>query len=120
VARIGIGVTHYVTPINRASDWLAKVAQQPLEHIDPALASQRAQVCAMCPMNVAWQTGCSSCNDNVNVRTQMAKGSLATPYDRNLLVCRIFGWHNQVAVWLKDGHATPEQKPPAVCWKKDT
>jgi hypothetical protein len=122
VGRVGIGVTRdsYVTPINRASDWLARIAQGPLEHIDPALAAQRAQICATCPMNVSWQTGCTSCNDNVQVRTQMAKGSLATPYDRRLFVCRIFGHHNEVAVWLKDTHSESQQAPPSVCWKKDT
>jgi hypothetical protein len=88
-----------------------------LEHVDAALAAHRAQICAMCPQNVSWQTGCSSCNDNVNVRTQMAKGSLATPYDRSLLVCRVFGTHNQVAVWLKDTHSESTQAPPTHCWR---
>jgi hypothetical protein len=118
VARIGIPVTNYVSPINKASDWLARIAQQPLEHVDAALAAQRAQICASCLQNVPWQTGCTSCNDNVQVRTQLAKGSLATPYDRNLMVCRIFGHHNQVAVWLKNSHSESSQQPPPACWKK--
>jgi hypothetical protein len=117
--RTGIGLTNYVTPINKASDWLARIAQGPLEHIDPALAAQRAQICAMCPHNVPWQTtGCTSCNDNVLTRTQIAKGSLATPYDRRLLVCRLFGHHNEVAVWLKDTHSESQQQLPPVCWNK--
>jgi hypothetical protein len=118
VRGIGIAMTNYVSPINKASDWLARVAHEPLEHVDPALAAQRAQICASCPHNVSYQTGCAPCNQNVQVRTQIAKGSLATPYDRNLLVCRIFGHHNEVAVWLKDTHSESQQQPPAVCWKK--
>lgn len=120
VARVGIGVTNYVTPINKASDWLGRIATMPLEHVDAALAAQRAQTCATCPMNVPWQTGCTSCNDNVQVRTQMAKGSLATPYDRRLFVCRLFGHHNEVAVWLKDTRSESRQTPPSICWKKDS
>jgi hypothetical protein len=120
VARIGIGMTNYVTPINKASDWLARISTMPLEHVDAALAAQRAQICASCPQNVQWQTGCGPCNDNVNVRTQIAKGSLATPYDRNLFVCRIFGTHNAVAVWLKDTFSNSDQKPPPICWHNET
>jgi hypothetical protein len=118
VTRVGIGMTNYVSPINKASDWLARIATMPLEHVDAALAAQRAQTCAQCPHNVEYQTGCTSCNDNVLTRTQIAKGSLATPYDRRLFVCRIFGHHNEVAVWLKDTHSQSPQEPPSICWMK--
>lgn len=113
----GIGVTNYVSPINKAADWLAKIGNERLEHVDAALAAQRAQICAQCNQNVQWQTPCAPCNENILVRTQNAKGSLATPYDRNLMVCRIFGWHNQVSVWLKDPAAQPQSQPPSHCWK---
>ena len=113
----GIGVTNYVSPINKAADWLAALSNTRPEYADAALAAQRAQICAQCNQNVQWQTPCAPCNENILVRTQNAKGSLSTPYDRNLLVCRTHGWHNAVAVWLKNPQSTPQQAVPEHCWK---
>lgn len=113
----GIGVTNYRTPIDRSADWLAQTANKRIEHVDMALAAQRAQICAQCRMNVQWGTGCASCNDNVQVRTQNLKGNMRTPYDRHLQMCRVFGHVNEVAVWLKDTHSTPGTNPPPHCWK---
>lgn len=115
----GIGVRNYVTPINKAADWLAALASDRVEHVDAALAAERAQVCAQCSFNVRWQTPCGPCNDNVSVRTQNAKGSLSTPYDRNLMVCRIYGHMNEVAIWLKDTKSQPQSQPPAHCWVRN-
>lgn len=116
-ARVGIGITNYERPIDRASDWLAYIGKLAIPKIDPALAAQRAHICATCPQNVRWSTGCAPCNENVLVRIQNAKGSVHTPYDRNLFSCRIFGHVNEVAVWLSDTHSGSEQQPPAICWK---
>lgn len=116
-ATTGIGIARsYQTPIDRAGDWLAKIGHLRLEKVDPALASHRAQICAACPHNVRWATPCAPCNDSIAVRIQNAKGSLATPYDRNLMVCRLYGHTNEVAVWLADTHAQSSQQPPEVCW----
>jgi hypothetical protein len=116
-ARVGIGLTDYQRPIDRAADWLAKISNEKLDKVDAALAAQRAQICAQCPQNVRWATPCGPCNDNVQVRVQNAKGSLQTPYDRSLFSCRIYGHVNEVAVWLTDTRSESEQKPPPVCWK---
>ena len=105
----GIGVTNYVSPINKAADWLAQIGNSRVEQVDAALASQRAQVCAQCSQNVGWRTSCGPCNDNILIRAQRAKGSLATPFDRNLGVCRVFGHLNEVAVWLANTQSTPQQ-----------
>lgn len=113
----GIGITNYVSPINKAGDWLARIGNQRQEYVDAALAAQRAQICAQCAQNVRWQTPCGPCNDNISVRTQNAKGSLATPYDRSLQVCRIYGTMNEVAVWLKDPQSSAEQQAPSHCWR---
>jgi hypothetical protein len=115
VGGIGVG-TSYVTPINRAADWLAQIRHRRLEHADAALAAERAKICAQCPQNVRWHTSCGPCNDNISVGIQNAKGSLATPFDRHLQVCRCYGWLNEVSVWLKDGHAHSEQQVPSHCW----
>ena len=113
----GIGMARtYHTPIDRAGDWLSRVGHMRLEKVDPALAAQRAHICASCPQNVRWATPCAPCNDAISVRIQNAKGSLATPYDRNLFVCRVYGHTNEVAVWLTDTHAAPQGNPPPVCW----
>lgn len=116
-ARTGIGVMNYQRPIDRASDWLGKLGSLPISRVDAALAAQRAQICAQCSMNVRWQSSCAPCNENVLVRVQNAKGSAYTPYDKSLGMCRIYGHHNEVAVWLADTHSTSEQQAPAHCWK---
>jgi hypothetical protein len=116
-ARVGIGITNYQRPIDRAADWLASIGKLSIPKIDPALAAHRAQICAQCPQNVRWATPCGPCNDNVLVRVQNAKGSMYTPYDRSLFSCRIYGHENSVAIWLSDTHSTSEQLPPANCWK---
>jgi hypothetical protein len=113
----GIGITQYQRPIDRTADWLGRIAKTSIPKVDPALAASRAQVCATCPQNIRWATGCGPCNENVSIGIQNAKGSLATPYDRHLFSCRIFGHANEVAIWLSDTHSSSEQKAPAVCWK---
>lgn len=116
-ARVGIGISNYQRPIDRAADWLSQIGHFSIPKVDPALAAQRAHTCAQCPQNVRWSTPCGPCNENVLVRTQNAKGSAHTPYDRSLAMCRIYGHINEVAVWLTDTHSTSEQQPPAICWK---
>lgn len=114
---IGVQAT-YQRPIDRAGDWLAKLANTRSEKVDYALAGHRAQVCAQCQFNVKWQTGCQSCNDNIAIRIQNANGSLYTPYDRRLHTCRAYGWVNAVAVWLADPATKAEHEPPPHCWVK--
>lgn len=118
-AYAGIGRADYNKPIDRSAGWLGQMGNRRPEHVDAALASHRAQICAQCPQNIRWATaGCTSCNDNVLVRTQNIKGNLRTPYDRHLMMCRVFGHINEVAVWLKDTHSQPDAvAPPAHCWK---
>jgi hypothetical protein len=101
----------------RAGGWIAALGNTRVEHVDYALAGHRAQVCAQCPQNVRWATPCAPCNDNILVRIQHAKGSLYTPLDRHLFMCRVYGHINEVAVWLTDTHSTSEQPPPPHCWK---
>lgn len=111
---------NYQPPVTRAANWLASVANERQERVDAALAAQRAQICAQCPQNVRWQSGCQPCNNNVEVRSQQLKGSMQTPYDRNLLVCRVYGWKNDVAVWLSLPRSEPEHTIPSHCWvRKD-
>jgi hypothetical protein len=114
---VGMGVNDYKRPIDRSGQWLAEVANHQVQHVDAALAAHRAQICAACPQNIRWATPCGPCNENVLVRIQNLNGSLRTPYDRNLFMCRIFGHVNEVAVWLGDTHSQPDSNPPANCWK---
>lgn len=112
-----IGIPTYQRPIDRAGEWLAELGNTRTEFVDYALAGTRAQICAQCPQNVRWATPCGPCNDNILIRIQNAKGSLRTPLDQRLFMCRCFGHINEVAVWLADTHSTSEQPPPPHCWK---
>jgi hypothetical protein len=107
----------YQRPIDRAGAWIAELGNHRAEKVDYALAGSRAQTCAQCPQNVRWASPCAPCNDNILVKIQQAKGSLYTPLDRRLFMCRIFGHINEVAIWLTDTHSSSEQPPPAPCWK---
>lgn len=114
----GIGVKpDYKRPIDRAGAWIAELGNTRTERVDYGLAGHRAQVCAQCPQNVRWATPCAPCNDNILVRIQQAKGSLYTPLDRQLFMCRLYGHINEVAVWLTDTHSHSEEQPPPHCWK---
>ena len=114
----GIGtVADYKRPIDRAGAWIAELGNTRTDRVDYALAGVRAQTCVQCPQNVRWQTPCMPCNDNILVRIQQAKGSLYTPLDRQLYMCRIFGHLNEVAVWLSDTHSSSDETPPSICWK---
>jgi len=117
--RPGIGNrADYQRPLDRAGTWIAQLGNQRVEKVDYALAGHRAQVCVQCPQNVRWQSPCAPCNDNILVRIQQAKGSLYTPLDRQLYMCRCFGHLNEVAVWLTDTHSASEHEPPDSCWNK--
>lgn len=119
----GIGVQHradYQRPLDRAGQWIAELANTDAiraERVDYALAGVRAQTCAQCPQNIRWKSQCEPCNDNILVRVQQAKGSLYTPLDRRLFMCRVYGHINEVAVWLPDTHSSSEEAPPSNCWK---
>jgi hypothetical protein len=113
----GVGVANsYVRPIDRAANWLARRAQARVDLVDIGLANRRAEICAQCVQNIKWATSCSSCNDNVAVRTQQIKGNQRTQFDSRLFMCRVWGHINEVAVWLTDTQTTPEHESPAHCW----
>jgi hypothetical protein len=108
--------TTYVRPLDKAANWLAKRAQARIDLVDLGIATHRAEACVGCQQNIRWETGCSSCNDNVSIRVQHLKGTRHTQFDSRLFACRVFGHVNSVAVWLTDTQSTPEQAPPAHCW----
>ena len=116
---IGIGITHpeYHKPIDRATDWLAEAAHHRVDLVDIGLAGQRAQICVGCPQNIRWKSSCAPCNNNAEVRIQHVKGNLRTPYDSHLFMCRVYGWVNEVAIWMRDGRGSAIHPAPANCWK---
>jgi hypothetical protein len=106
----------YDRPIDRAGDWLSRVAMNRPELVDYGLAGHRAQICTQCPKNVQWRTSCAPCNETIEVRVQNLLGNLRTPMDRHLRMCHAFGHVNAAAVWMKDPQSTPTYPPPANCW----
>lgn len=103
-------------PIDRAANWLAERAKTPVNLVDLALATHRAEICAQCPLNIHWQTGCAPCNANVEVRIQQLKANQRTQWDSRLFLCRVFGHINSVAVWMTDTQSPPDLAPPPHCW----
>ena len=65
-------------------------------------ANDRAAICAACPMNVPWKSGCSSCTaSTANMLLQIRK-LRNTPIDGKLLGCNVSGHENATAVHLPD------------------
>lgn len=109
----------YTIPIHRLDDWFKKLSLAPLEWKDAAAANAAAVICASCPQNVQWRTGCAPCVESVQRRIVRYKGDRSTTLDPRLLSCRIFGHHNELAVWMSNTSSTAKETPPENCWNKE-
>jgi hypothetical protein len=108
----------YTTPISRLDDWFKRLSLAPLEWKGAAEANAAAEICASCPQNVQWRTGCAPCVESVQRRIVRNKGDRSTPFDSKLLSCRCFGHHNELAVWMSNTCSTAKEPPPVNCWNK--
>ena len=106
----------YTLPISRLDDWFKRLAVENLTWRDPVSARANADICVTCPQNIAWQTGCKPCVETIERRIVRYKGDRSTPVDSQLKACRVFGHHNQLAVFLKNTFSTSKETPPAACW----
>lgn len=84
----------------------------------PTEANRRADICMRCPMNVAWQTSCNRCTDNVNRLVSIIRhGQNLLLKDRRLKACRVLHYDLRAAVFLKDERvASLNPKLPQACW----
>lgn len=110
--------TVYRMPIQRLEDWIKKLAFSEIQFNDASSAAVRASTCAECPQNIGWKTSCAPCVGSVSTRIARYKGDRHTPLDSKLQACRVFGHHNELAVWMSDTLSTANDTPPPECWNQ--
>ena len=114
------------TPARRVARSAARLAAaQPAggyDLVNQGTASERAAICAKCPLQVAWKTGCSSCSASTAALLLQIRKLRNTPSDGQLMACSIAGWENQTAVHLPESVVKPDADTlktlPENCWRK--
>ena len=114
------------TPARRVARSAARLAAgQPAggyDLVNQGIATERAAICAKCPLQVAWKTGCSSCSASTAALLLQIRKLRNTPSDGKLMACSIAGWENQTAVHLPESVVKPDADTlktlPENCWRK--
>ncbi len=112
--------------MNRVTQWVSGVAQRmprggyPLEI--QTIADERAAICAACPQNKTWRSGCGGCDAATLALIQQVKSLRRTAKDGNLGGCMVAGFDNSAAAWLPvtATKITDAQRAamPEACWRK--
>ncbi len=113
-------------PMNRLTRWVTSLISRmprggyPL--VSAGEAARRALICASCPANRPWKSGCPGCSSNVSSLLLQLRALRRTPHDGLLFACTFGGWGNESAV-----HLAVDQTPiteaqradmPEKCWRK--
>lgn len=109
----------YARPLNRVENWLTMLSQKDLRWVDQARAIERANVCIKCRLNQRWQAGCKPCNQNVERRALLIRGSHSTGLEPKLKGCLSYGTLLELSIWLENDFSAPRSKPAPIpqCWK---
>jgi hypothetical protein len=102
---------------SRMLRWVDTVRTQGQSWVDQKTASDRALVCAQCPQNVAWETNCGPCNQNLSTLAAGIIGGRRTPSGPMLKGCRSFGTLQALAVWMSEPGGDNKYPAPPVCWR---
>lgn len=112
--------------LNRVSRWASSIAHR-MPRGGYALvmlseAEKRASICAACPKNGGWRSGCGGCDATTLQIVQSLKQLKKTTKDGNLSACQIGGYENSAAAWLPtDALPITEAERaamPVECWRK--
>lgn len=111
--------------VNRVTRWVTTLINRQPRGGYPLVGgpevSRRAVICAGCPGNKAWKTGCPGCTNNVSVLLLQVRALRKTNHDGQLFACNFGGWANETAVHLPmdQMELTDAQKAemPARCWR---
>lgn len=83
--------------------------------VSPADATNRANVCASCPNNIALPEGCSSCRAAVRAMQKEILGGRRI--DARLNGCSVLGESLPVSTWVEHD-VVDSAELPAHCWRK--
>jgi hypothetical protein len=104
----------------RVATWMARFIRfaQADRGVHPSEAERRAAICAQCPKNVRFESGCGACQDSISRLAFIWKRDRATAYDRQLGACDVTSQHNGCAVFAEKLPPTDTADLPANCWRK--
>lgn len=105
---------------NWLSDRFLGATVTPPEIVPVEEAETRAQICADCPNNQVWKTGCPPCVENAERIVVMFTQGRKTSCDSKLGACQVTKQSNQVAVNFGAKHLQYDEatknKLPSFCW----
>jgi hypothetical protein len=106
----------------RIAAWMSDLLklQNDTADISSAVAESRAEICAKCPVNVSYVSGCGACMDNIQRLSFVFRAGRTLPADPMLQGCAATGQHNPSAVWAKNlPQISPDDaaKMPSNCWR---
>ncbi len=105
---------------DRIVQWMqSKIRSHSIDKLElEPIARQRASICAKCPFNQPWSTGCGVCADTVNRLGGMLRIGRDVAGGRKLKGCQVLGHENRSAVWLRLNEIENSDQLPSHCWAK--
>lgn len=122
-------VTRPIRPlIERITDWIKLVGPKQPKLLLEEEATERASICARCPQNVKWKTGCLPCCDTIIQKGRHLRQRVDYPHADTLKACRLHDFYLPGAVFIdRDflGNTHPEAPENIevdgqvkACWMK--
>jgi hypothetical protein len=109
----------------RVTQWMASLwrsaTRSDKRFVTSSKAEERAQLCAKCPHNVEWKSGCSSCVETTTRLGYTFRAGRQVSLEKSLHACDLLGQENSTAVWLEGpAPADPDthKSLPSFCWRK--
>lgn len=107
--------------VDRMIKWLDKMSSgvsMDIIVLEPE-ARRRADICASCPNNVKWKTGCGTCNDNIDRLSGIIRMGRRLIKNPRLKACSMTAMELKSAVWLrKERIASDAPSLPSWCWAR--
>jgi len=101
--------------------WLSlaftKVNRQKLGFVSKEEAARRAELCANCPKQQVWKTGCMGCHQNIHLLVdELLKGRKETAVAKGLQGCSVYNEDTRASVHL-DQVEDERSAAPKFCWR---
>lgn len=103
--------------IERVRDWLLFLQPKQPRLLIEDDAKRRGRICANCPQNIEWKTGCLPCCDEIVQRGRHVRQRIDYPYADALRGCRAHGFYLPTAVFIdRDALGDTGAQAPEECW----
>jgi len=122
-APTAIDVSAYTTTqiqelINDVTVWAKNLLNSgTVEHlVGDELAEERAKICAKCPQNQLFSSGCGSCITTANRLSASVRQARYTATSRVIGACKTLRHDNQTAIFLEKHNLAKSGDLPKDCW----